>query len=92
MKDKIMTKHASEAQIVKILEEFRGGAKADDLCRTYGLARSTLYKWRDKYGYMPISEVKRIKYLEHENQKLKAMYAELSLRNEALKDIIAKKL
>ena len=46
-----MTKHASEAQIVKILEEFRTGINADDLCRTYdGIARATLYKWRDKYG------------------------------------------
>lgn len=56
------------------------------------IARATLYKWWDKYRDMPISEVKRIKQLEQENQKLKAMYAELSLRNEALKDIIAKKL
>jgi len=87
-----MTKHASEAQIVKILEEFRSGVKAEDLCRTHGIGRATLYKWRDKYGEMPISEVKRIKHLEYENQKLKSMYAELSLRNEALKDIIAKKL
>ena len=87
-----MTKHASEAQIVKILEEFRSGAKVDDICRTYGIVRSTLYTWRDKYGDMPLSEVKRNKQLERENQKLKAMYAELSLRNEALKDIIAKKL
>ena len=87
-----MTKHASEAQIVKILEEFRTGTKVDDICRSYGIVRSTLYKWRDKYGAMPLSEVKRNKQLERENQKLKAMYAELSLRNEALKDIIAKKL
>lgn len=87
-----MTKRASETQIVKILEEFRNGAKAEDICRIYGISRATLYNWRDKYGDMEISEVKRIKQLEHENQKLKSMYAELSLRNEALKDLIAKKL
>jgi putative transposase len=87
-----MTKRASEAQIVKILEEFRSGVKAEDICRISGISKATLYNWRDKYGDMGISELKRIKQLEHENQKLKSMYAELSLRNEALKDIIAKKL
>ena len=87
-----MTKHVSEAQIVKILEDFRSGVTIDELCRVYGVGRSTLYKWRDKYGSMSSNEVKRLKELEVENRKLKAMYADLSLRNEALKDIIAKKL
>lgn len=87
-----MTKRANESQIVKILEEFRNGAKAEDICRVYGISRATLYNWRDKYGEMGISEVKQIKQLEHENQRLKSMYAELSLDNAALKDLIAKKL
>ena len=65
-----MTKHVSEVQIVKILEEFRSGVQVEELCRTYGVARSTLYKWRDKYADMPLSEVKRIKQLEQENRKL----------------------
>ncbi len=87
-----MTKHVSEAQIVKILEEFRSGVKPEEICRTYAVARSTLYKWREKYGELGLSEIKRIKQLEQENHTLKSMYAELSLRNEALKDVIAKKL
>ena len=38
------------------------------------------------------SDVKRLKDLEHENGRLKRMYAELALENAALKDVIAKKL
>jgi putative transposase len=38
------------------------------------------------------SDIKRLKELEHENGRLKRMYAELSLENAALKDVIAKKL
>ena len=38
------------------------------------------------------SDVKRLKELEHENARLKRMYADLSLENAALKDVIAKKL
>jgi putative transposase len=36
--------------------------------------------------------VKRLKELEHENSRLKRMYAELSLENQGPKDVITKKL
>jgi putative transposase len=41
---------------------------------------------------MAASDLKRKKELEAENPKLKRMYAELSLENGALKDLIEKKL
>jgi putative transposase len=37
------------------------------------------------------SDVKRLKELEHENTRLKRMYAGLWLENAGLKDVIAKK-
>lgn len=39
---------------------------------------------------MEASDVKRLKELEDENRRLKQMYAELSLDNKILKDIIEK--
>ena len=41
---------------------------------------------------MMASDVKKLKELEDENRRLKRMYADLSLQNEALKDVIEKKL
>jgi putative transposase len=41
---------------------------------------------------MTASDVKKLKELEDENRRLKRMYADLSLQNEALKDVIEKKL
>ena len=41
---------------------------------------------------MAASDLKRMKELETENAKLKRMYADLSLENEGLKDLIEKKL
>jgi len=41
---------------------------------------------------MSLSDIQRLKALEEENRNLKQMYAELSLENTALKDVIAKKL
>ncbi len=36
--------------------------------------------------------MKRLKELEHENNRLNRMYADLSLENAALKDVIARTL
>ena len=41
---------------------------------------------------MEASELKRIKSLEQENQRLKRMYAELALDHQMAKEVIAKKL
>jgi putative transposase len=41
---------------------------------------------------MQASDIRRLRELEDENRRLKQMYADLSLENRALKDVIAKKL
>ena len=82
----------TETQIVSILNEADAGMKVQDLCRKHGISPATYYKWKSKYGGMAASELKRIKELEAENAKLKRMYADLSLENDALKDLLEKKL
>jgi putative transposase len=63
-----------------------------DICREYGISDATYYNWKSKYGGMEASDIKRLKELEDENRKLKQMFADLSLENTALKDILSKKL
>ena len=82
----------SESQILRILKEAEGGRKIVDVCREYGVSQAAYYKWQSKYGGMEASDIRRLKELEEENRKLKRMFANLSLENEALKDVIAKKL
>ena len=82
----------SETQIVSILKKHEAGVKLTELCREYGISEATFYNWKARYGGMDVNEVKRLRDLESENAKLKKMYAELSLENYALKDLIAKKL
>ncbi len=82
----------TESQILKILKEVEGGRKVADVCREHGVSQATYYSWKSKYGGMEASDIRRLKELEEENQKLKRMFANLSLENEALKDVIAKKL
>ena len=82
----------SETQIVSILKKHEAGLKLADLCRDYSISEATFYNWKAKYGGLDVKEVKRLKELEAENANLKKMYADLSLENYALKDLITKKL
>jgi len=82
----------TESQIIKVLKEVEGGRTATEVCREYGISSATYYKWKSKYGGMEVSDIRRLKELEDENRRLKHMYADLSLENNALKDVIAKKL
>lgn len=81
----------SEAQIVSMLNEAEAGVPVEDLCRKYKVSNSTFYKMKAKYAGMGMAEIKRLKALETENQRLKAMYAEISLEHKVLKDVIEKK-
>jgi len=83
----------SEGQIIKILKETEiTGKTVADVCREYGIAQSTYYKWKSKYGGLDESQLRRLKELEEENRRLKRMFADLSLDHMILKDIIEKKL
>lgn len=82
----------SEAKIVRILKEVEGGRLVKEVCREYGISDATYYNWKAKYGGMKVSDIQRLKELEQENQRLKQMYADISLEHRILKEIVEKKL
>lgn len=82
----------SESQIVSILKLHEKGLSVSEVCKQHGISQATFYNWKSKYGGMNASMVKRLKELEAENSRLKQMFANLSLENHALKDLIEKKL
>ena len=51
-------------------------------CRDLGITTASFYKWRQRYGGMEASEVKKMKELQEENTRLKKMFADLSLVHE----------
>lgn len=79
----------SETQIVEILKSADGGMPVKEVLRQHGISAPTYYKWKSKYGGLDVSELARIRELETENAKLKRMYANLALENQAMKDVIA---
>lgn len=82
----------SPTQIASILKEFDNGKTAEQITRDHGVSKASLYKWRQRYGGMEASELKRIKELEEENTRLKRMYANLAMELDVAKYIIEKKL
>jgi len=82
----------TETQIIAILKEADAGVLVKDICRKHGISDATYYNWKSKYGGMAASDLKRLKEMEAELSKLKRMYADLALENQALKDLIEKKL
>jgi len=82
----------TEEQIVKILQQQEAGMKVSEICREHGISDQTFYNWKAKYGGMTISEVRRMKALEAENQQLKKLVAEQALSIQALKEVLGKKL
>jgi len=80
----------SESTIVTLLKEAEAGRKVADICREQGISTATFYQWRSKYGGMEASDIKRLKELQEENEKLKRMYAEMALENRAIKDLLGK--
>ena len=86
-----MKKRFTEEQIIKVLDEVKAGMKVEEVCRKHGISAPTYYNWKAKYGGLTISEAKRLRALEQENQRLKKLVADLSLDIVALKDVLSRK-
>ncbi len=80
----------TEAQIVAILKEAEAGATGKEICRKHGMSEHTLYRWKNKYGGMEVSDAKRLKALEEENRRLKKIVADQVMDIDALKDLLSK--
>lgn len=85
------SKH-TESAMVKAVGQVESGISAEIICRDLGISRATLYNWKSKYSGMDTNQVRRLKELEEENRRLKQMYADVSLDNKILKEVIEKKL
>ena len=82
----------SEHQIIAILKAMEAGRTVKDVCREHEISEATYYQWKSKFGGMEASDIRRLRELEEENRRLKAMYAELSLEHRILKEVLTKKL
>ena len=83
-------KRHTEEQIIAVFKDAQAGIEVQELCRKYGIADATFYKWRTKYAGLEVSDVKKLRQLEDENRRLKQMVAEQALDIQARKAVTAK--
>jgi putative transposase len=82
----------TEAQIAFALKQSETGTRVEEVCRKMGISQATFFNWKKKYGGLGISELRRLRQLEEENNQLKKLVADLSLDKHMLQEVIKKKL
>jgi transposase-like protein len=80
----------TEEQMVTILRE-ADTRPVPEVAKKHGISAQTLYAWRKHFGGLEPADVKRLRQLEHENQRLKTMVADRDLEIDVLKEITRKK-
>ena len=85
-------KRHSPEQIVRKLRdaeaELAGGKSIDEVCKKLEVSQQTYFRWKKEYGGAKADEVRRLKELEKENQRLKAIVADLELDKQILKEAL----
>ena len=80
----------TEAQIVAIVKEHEAGTPTAQLPRKHGIHPNTLRLWKAKYGGLDVSEVARLKQLEHEASRMRNIIANQAMEIDAMKELISK--
>lgn len=92
---KTRKKYSAEEKVRIVLEGLRGEEKIAEICRREGIHQNMYYKWSKEFleagKQRLVGDTKReadsqeVDELRSENEQLKALVAELTLRNRGLK-------
>jgi putative transposase len=74
--------HLREAEIL-----LSQGKTVREAVRQIGISEQTYYRWRKEYGGMDVSQARRLKELEQENQRLKKLVGDQALDISILKEV-----
>jgi putative transposase len=80
----------ADEEMVAILRE-ADREPAGVVAKRHKVGEQTINNWRKKFGTLATDEVRRLKQLEVENQRLKKLVAERALEIEVMKEIAARK-
>ena len=80
----------SDQQIAFALQQAETGTSVPDVCRKLGISEATFYRWKERYGGLMPSEVRKLKQFEEENARLRRLVSDLSLDKEMLQEVLRK--
>ena len=75
-------RHTAEAIVAKVQQVdvlVAQGRQVSDAVRAIGVTEVTYYRWRNEYGGLKGDQVKRLKELETENNRLRRAVSDLTL-------------
>lgn len=75
-------RHSAEEIVAKLRQAdvlMAQGRSVADAVRAIGVTEVTYYRWRNEYGGLKGDQVKRLKELETENNRLRRAVSELTL-------------
>lgn len=81
----------TDEQIAFALKQAEAGTTVSEITRRLGVTEATFYRWKQKYGGLLPSEVRKMRQLEEENSRLKRLVADLTLDKQMLQDVVSKK-
>ena len=84
-----MKRHKPEEVVSKLRQvDVLGsqGKSVADAVRAIGVIQVTYYRWKQEYGGLKLDQVKRMKELEQENQRLRRAVSDLTLDKLILKE------
>ncbi len=87
-----MKKTFTNEQIIYTLRQVEGGTSVAEVCRKTGITEQTFYRWKKKFAGMGVAELARLRQLEDENKKLKALVADLTLDKRMLQEVLRKQV
>lgn len=90
-----MSKRRTADQIQRLLRDadrdLAKGLTVADVCRKFGIAQNTYYRWRQQHDPAQVDDSRRLRELQSEVERLKLLVAELMLDKQMLQDIAKKK-
>tara|TARA_R110001599_G_scaffold26856_2_gene94573 strand:- start:12539 stop:12817 length:279 start_codon:yes stop_codon:yes gene_type:complete len=85
-------KRYTPEQIIGMLREaevrLAHGERVGAICRSLSISEQSYYRWRREYGGLKVSQARRLKDLEKENQRLRKAVSNLTLDALILKEIV----
>lgn len=80
----------TEEQIAFALRQAETDTRVGEVCRKMRISEATFYNWQKKFASLGVTDLRRLRQLEDENQRLKKLVADLSLDKEMLQKVLKK--
>jgi len=80
----------NKTQILKVLQKYEEGMSINHIIEEYGISQATFYNWKAKYSRSSSNYIQELNKLREDNERLKRMFADLSLENLSLKSQLKK--